>query len=60
VGPAGASSREARVDLPGRLPLAVRIFIVWLALVTWRRDEAAVPIFVAWLVLIMVSTASTT
>jgi hypothetical protein len=39
--PAGAFSREARIDLPDRLPLAVRIFLVWLMLITWRRGEAA-------------------
>ena len=31
--------RRARVDLPEDLPLSVRIFIVWLAVIMWKRDS---------------------
>lgn len=36
-----AWSRRARVSLPESLPLEVRLFIVWLCFVLWRRQERA-------------------
>lgn len=41
VSPAAWYSREARVELPSRLPLAVRIFVLWLVLILWRRQQNA-------------------
>jgi hypothetical protein len=41
IAPLGIFTRRARVDLPEDLPLAVRVFIVWLAVILWRRDANA-------------------
>lgn len=51
VGEGGAQTGEVRrrawysstleADLPGDLPLAVRVFVLWLVLVVMLRDEAA-------------------
>jgi hypothetical protein len=38
ISPEGIFTRRARVDLPEDLPLAMRVFILWLAVVLWRRD----------------------
>jgi hypothetical protein len=32
--------RSVRVDLPQELPLPVQVFITWLVLVMWRRQQA--------------------
>lgn len=37
----GWFSRSATIDLPQELPLSVRVFIVWLAVILWRRDAQA-------------------
>ena len=34
-------TRRADIDLPPGLPLAVRVFVVWLAVILWRRDSDA-------------------
>ena len=34
-------TRRTAVDLPEHLPLPVRIFIVWLVVIVWKRDAAA-------------------
>ncbi len=34
-------SRKARANLPEELPLSVRVFVVFLVLLLWRRDAAA-------------------
>lgn len=40
--PAGIFTRRATVDLPDDWPLPVRVFIVWLTVISGMRDEAAV------------------
>ena len=37
VSPEGLFSRRARADISAELPLPLRIFILWLALLLWRR-----------------------
>lgn len=41
LSPEGLFTRRATVDLPQALPLPVRVFIVWLAVVLWKRDSDA-------------------
>jgi hypothetical protein len=33
------SKRRAMADLPESLPLVVRLFIIWLAVILWKRDS---------------------
>jgi hypothetical protein len=37
----GVFSRRMNVDLPETLPLAVRVFVVWLTVVLWKREAEA-------------------
>ena len=37
--PNSAFTRNAAADLPRDLPLAVRMFIVWLTVISWRRQQ---------------------
>ena len=39
LAPSSAITRKASADLPEILPLPVRIFIVWLAMISWRRQQ---------------------
>jgi len=39
VAPEGFFTRKAAVDLPHELPLPVRMFIVWLTVISWRRQQ---------------------
>ncbi len=43
IAPLNPFTRKATADLPGDLPLAVRVFILWLVLLLWKRaaDAAA-------------------
>jgi len=41
VRPENAFTRKAVIDLPKEIALPVRIFITWLVLVLWKRDEQA-------------------
>jgi len=43
LSPEGLFTRRMRVDLPEELPLPVRVFIVWLTVILWKRqhDQAA-------------------
>ena len=41
IAPVSAFSREAAADLPETLPLHLRAFIIWLAMMQWRRDRNA-------------------
>jgi hypothetical protein len=43
LSPDGMFTRRATVDLPPALPLAVRVFVIWLAVILWKRasDGAA-------------------
>ena len=38
IKPEHALTRKALIDLPADMPLPVRIFMVWLVLVLWKRD----------------------
>jgi hypothetical protein len=39
--PLHAFTRKALVDFPDSIPLPVRIFMVWLTIILWKRDEGA-------------------
>jgi hypothetical protein len=39
VTPAGMWTRRASADLPDTLPRPVQVFILWLVLLLWKRDE---------------------
>lgn len=39
LAPNGAFTRKAAADLPRDLPLPVRMFIVWLTVISWRREQ---------------------
>ena len=41
LSPRGLFSRRMTIDLPAGLPLAVRVFIVWLTVILWKRDSDA-------------------
>lgn len=41
ISPAGLFTRRASVDLPEELPLAVRVFLIWLTIVLWKRESDA-------------------
>ena len=44
ISPEKACARDARIDLPTELPLPVRLFMVWLTLLLWKRDADSAPI----------------
>lgn len=37
--PEGILTRRTKVDLPHHLPLPVRVFMIWLAIILWKRDS---------------------
>jgi len=39
--PANAWTRKASVDLPKDWPLPVRVFVIWLAIIMWKREADA-------------------
>jgi hypothetical protein len=39
ISPEGIFTRRARVDLPEELSLVVKVFIVWLAVILWKRES---------------------
>lgn len=39
--PVGIFTRRSNIDLPGDWPLAIRVFLFWLAFVIWRRRNQA-------------------
>ena len=39
IAPKSAFTRQAAADLPHHLPLPVRMFIVWLVVISWRREQ---------------------
>jgi hypothetical protein len=41
LSPEGIFTRRATVDLPETLPLPVKVFIIWLSVILWKRDAAA-------------------
>ena len=36
--PEGLFTRRARINLPEELPLPVRVFMIWLTVILWKRD----------------------
>ena len=44
ISPERALARDVRIDLPVELSLPVRLFMVWLTLLLWKRDADAAPI----------------
>lgn len=43
VAPEGLLTRRAAVKLPDELPLPVKIFILWLAIILWERESDSGP-----------------
>jgi len=43
ISPDSWFTRRATIDLPEAIPIAVRMFIVWLALILWKRASEAPP-----------------
>jgi hypothetical protein len=41
ITPTTPFTRSARVDLPAGVPLPVRVFIVWLTVLIWKRDASS-------------------
>ena len=41
ITPASAWSRRASAELPAALPLPVQVFVVWLAMLLWKREQDA-------------------
>ena len=41
IAPKNAFTRKAVVDLPPTLPVPLRMFIVWLTVISWRRAAAS-------------------
>lgn len=39
IRPMGPFTRKADVSLPDEMPLPVQIFILWLVLITWKRES---------------------
>jgi hypothetical protein len=42
ISPEGIVTRRARADLPKDMLLPVKIFIIWLAVILWKRESEAV------------------
>jgi hypothetical protein len=38
IRPAGVFTWKATVELPDELPLPIKVFLLWLAVILWRRD----------------------
>ena len=41
IAPTSAFTRKAAADLPHNLPLPVRMFVVWLTVISWRRQQSS-------------------
>ena len=41
LSPRGIFTRRAAIELPETMPLSVRIFIIWLAVIIWKRESDA-------------------
>lgn len=39
--PAGFFTRRATVSLPDQLPLPIKVFLIWLTVLLWKRDSDA-------------------
>lgn len=44
ISPERALARDVQIDLPTELPLPVRLFMVWLTLLLWKRDADSAAI----------------
>jgi hypothetical protein len=38
LSPRGLFTRRAAIDLPETMPLSLRVFIIWLAVIIWKRE----------------------
>ncbi len=43
LSPEGFFNRRMTVDLPEHLPLPVRVFMIWLTVILWKRDAESAP-----------------
>jgi hypothetical protein len=41
ITPAGMFTRKATVDLPDEMPLPIKVFLLWLTVILWKRDSEA-------------------
>ena len=41
LSPRGLFTRRAAIHLPETMPLSVRVFIIWLAVIIWKREAEA-------------------
>jgi hypothetical protein len=41
IAPSGMLTRKASVQLPDELPLPVKVFLLWLTVILWKRDSDA-------------------
>ena len=39
ISPEGLFTRKAEVELPQKLPLFVKVFIIWLAMTIWKQED---------------------
>ncbi len=39
INPAGMFTWKATVDLPDELPLPIKVFLLWLTVILWKRDS---------------------
>lgn len=39
IGPDGVFTRRATADLPEDIPLPVKVFIIWLVVIMWKRES---------------------
>ena len=39
ISPEGVFTRKAEVELPQKLPLFVKVFIIWLAMTIWKQED---------------------
>jgi hypothetical protein len=47
VYPVNAFTRKCIVDLPADIPLPVRVFMVWLVIILWKRDNDSAAVVAA-------------
>jgi len=47
VSPLNAFTRKCLVDLPVDIPLPVRVFMIWLVIILWKRDSDTAAVVAA-------------
>jgi hypothetical protein len=47
ISPARMFKRKAMADLPDELPLPIKVFLLWLTVILWKRDHEATIWFAA-------------